>query len=1003
MKNRILLLLFLSVFSLSCLLPDKARANHGTGGELIYIHLGDSAYQFILKFYRDCSGPPAPNIFALCAFNTLTNTSFTVPMNRWTGPLPDGAANGSPISPGCSNSRTRCDSVGSIIPGFEEHWYECIVARLPFRANWRFGVLDGTLNPPGVLCCRNASYNIQNSTGQNFYIETGLNSTHTFKNSSPYYSIKPVPYVCINQPYSYNNGALDADGDSLWSYLVSPLATPHCSQAAVPILPSAPVYNLTNNPFSNNGSFQLNGNNGQFSWATSTLQGGAAVTTRTDEYRTKDSQATYQIGFVMRDVQVQTIICNNQPPKLDTASIVPGNGKFIDGKPWGCIDQRLDFCMMVASADTETVLKVSDNLKDVKTMPGATITYNDQGTDSVEVCFSWLPTINDVGAHQVILLVRDSTCKPPGILFNYAYAIDINVWGAMKASGRDTVCAGEPAFLGATGGGDYRWSVLSGTPNSLNDSTVANPIAYPRTNTRYLVRSTLNDYCDYKTTDTVDIEVIQGTQIAGVPDDTTCPGEPIVLDMGMVREPGVNYTISWTPTTGLDNPSIERPTATLKESQQYIVAIVSTKNRCVTRDTVDIDVLKGMSINNPDTLICYGSFVDITGEGDPRYRYTWTSADQAAQYTNPNGVLNRITPGDTGTYRYVLTGKFYKCLTKDTVTDIRITIDPIPTVRVNDDAIMCQGDTMLLEAVVDPAGFPRYTYDWSPGAMLDYTDKRMPIFSATDVGEFKLSVVVTTPAGCSATDEIELEVFSAKFMTLPNDTAICPGDTISLAMDINEGSKFYWLPDFNISSVSSQNPRVWPVTDQAYTVYGVDSFGCLDTQSVKIVVKPRAVLDMPDSVVIYSGEGYRMDPGGNCLYYTWFPPLGLNDDASSNPILNPKVNTRYIVHGRNEAGCSVIDSVDVLLRNDGILELPNAFTPGNGTFRVIRRGIADLKLFAIYNRWGTKVFETKDINEGWDGTYKGEMQPVGVYVYTVEAVTISGQVMQKQGNVTMIR
>lgn len=996
--------LLIAIFALCGLFAstDRAKASHATGGELIYVHLGDSAYQFIFKFYRDCSGATAPTNWELCAFNTLTNTSFSVPFTYWQGPLPpDGKRNGSSISPGCSNSSTRCDNPPGTIPGYEEYWWECIIARLPFRTNWRFGVLTGGT----VMCCRNVINNIPSG---DFYLESGLNSTYTYKNSSPYYSIKPVPYVCLNQPFTYNNGALDSDGDSLWSYLIAPLGTPHCSQASVPLqfLPGTPPYNLTNNPFQTNNTFWLTGGNGQFGWATSTLAGAGAITTRTDEYRLKDTQNTYQIGYIMRDIQVQTIPCSTKPPTLDTGSIVPENGMFIDGVPWGCIDQRLDFCMILASADTETVLKVSDNLASITTMPGATTTYQNQGTDSVKICFSWTPRIEHVGFHQIVLIVRDSTCKPPGILFNYAYTIDINVWGGITASERDTICAGEPAFLGAIGGGNYRWSVLSGTPNSLTDTTISNPVAYPRVSTRYLVRSTLNGYCNYRTTDTVDVDVIQGTEITGVPDDTTCPGEPLLLDMGMVREPGINYTINWTPSTGLDNPAIEKPTATLREPQQYIAAIVSTKNRCVTRDTVNIDVLKGMVIENPDTAICYGSSVVIRGAGDPRYSYTWTSPDQGAQHSSPNAVLNTITPGDTGTYRYVLTGKYFKCLTKDTVTDIRITIDPIPTVRVNDDASMCQGDTMLLEAAVNPADFPRYTYDWSPGAMLDYTDKRMPIFSATDVGEFKLTVVVTTPAGCSATDEIELEVFSAKFMTLPNDTAICPGDTISLAMNIQEGSQFYWLPDFNISSVSSMTPRIWPITDQTYTAYGIDSFGCLDTQNVRITVRPRAILDMPDSVVIYPGESYRMDPSGNCLYYTWFPPLGLSNADVSDPVVSPKVNTRYIVHGRTEAGCSVTDSLDVLVKNDGFMNLPNAFTPGkdpNGTLKIMRRGIANLKVFAVYNRWGTKVFETSNINEGWDGRYNGELQPMGVYIYTIEAVTSSGQTISKQGNVTMLR
>ncbi len=1014
MKNRLLFTLALLCFIANTFVPNKVKANHGTGGELIYVHLGDSAYQFILKFYRDCTGPQAPGAYALCAYNSLTNSSFTQIMNPWTGPLPpDNRNNGDPISPGCSNSSTTCDTPPGTTPGYEEYWYTCIVPRLPFRTNWRFGILDGGVIPPTQsLCCRNGSYNLNpnNPFGQ-FYIETGLTSTHTFKNSSPYYSIKPVPYVCLNVPFQFNNGALDADGDSLFTYLTTPLANLHCTTAAVPIpftQPPAgmPSYNLTNNPFQTSGSFFLNGINGQFGF-TATLLGKGALSTKTDEYRTKDPQDTYQIGYIMRDMQVQVTLCDVKPPKLDTFSIDAENGSFINGVAHGCIGQPLKFCMMVASPDAETVLKISDNLANHPTLKGANVTYSDQGTDSVKVCFEWTPANTNVGRHSLILLIRDSTCKPPGILFNYAHTVDMVVWDTVVAvTDMDTICAGEPYSLDVTGGGDWEWSVLSGSFGSIPNPNQKNPLVYPQVTTRYVVTSKANEYCLTGRTDTVDIHVLPGTEIAGQGDTVSCPGFAMPLDIGMVTEPGYTYGVSWTPAKGLSSTTIPNPTATLDTTTQYIVTVVSTKNRCKTYDTINVDVLKGMKIDNIDTKICLGQSVDIIGTGDPRYTYEWTSTDPNPQYSSPGAILNTITPSDTGLHTFTLKGKYFSCGTKDTVTELKIEVQPVPTVQVNDDIVMCHGDTAQLEAIVMPDTYGGYTYSWTPGAQLDYPDRRMPIFSAVQEGKFTLKLVVSTSAGCSDEDEMTLEVFSSTFMQLPNDTAICPGDTIALNAVIQEGSQFYWLPDYNISSVSSAAPRIWPVADQTYTAYGIDSFGCLDTQSVRVEVRPRATIDMPDSVVIYPGESYRVDPGGNCLYYTWFPPLGLSNADISNPSVSPKVNTRYLVHGRTEAGCGVTDTLDVFVKNDGILDLPNAFTPGkrsNGTLKIIRRGIADLKTFAVYNRWGAKVFETSDINEGWDGTFNGEPQPMGVYIYAIEAVAASGQTINKQGNVTLLK
>jgi gliding motility-associated-like protein len=180
----------------------------------------------------------------------------------------------------------------------------------------------------------------------------------------------------------------------------------------------------------------------------------------------------------------------------------------------------------------------------------------------------------------------------------------------------------------------------------------------------------------------------------------------------------------------------------------------------------------------------------------------------------------------------------------------------------------------------------------------------------------------------------------------------------------------------------------------------------LDTASVKVVVHPGAVISMPHEIRIYPGESYQMDPLTNCTYFTWFPKVGLSKDNISNPVAKPDVNTRYIVTAMSESGCTTTDSVTVMVSTESIVDLPNAFSPGsnpNATFKVLRRGDATLKSFTIYNRWGQKVFETADINKGWDGTFSGQPQPMGVYIYSVEGVTSSGRKFNKQGNVTLIR
>lgn len=93
----------------------------------------------------------------------------------------------------------------------------------------------------------------------------------------------------------------------------------------------------------------------------------------------------------------------------------------------------------------------------------------------------------------------------------------------------------------------------------------------------------------------------------------------------------------------------------------------------------------------------------------------------------------------------------------------------------------------------------------------------------------------------------------------------------------------------------------------------------------------------------------------------------------------------------------------------GVLEayaIPNAFTPNgdglNDCFGIRKWGDARNVYFAIYNRWGDLVFETRDMNECWDGNYKGKQANAGNYVFYVIADTPCGK-MNKKGNVVLIR
>ena len=86
--------------------------------------------------------------------------------------------------------------------------------------------------------------------------------------------------------------------------------------------------------------------------------------------------------------------------------------------------------------------------------------------------------------------------------------------------------------------------------------------------------------------------------------------------------------------------------------------------------------------------------------------------------------------------------------------------------------------------------------------------------------------------------------------------------------------------------------------------------------------------------------------------------------------------------------------------------MPNAFTPGRfGLNSVVSvRGFGIIKMdWKIYNRWGQLIFQSSSKRQGWDGTFKGKLQPTDVYGYTLDAEFNDGKKLRKTGDITLLR
>jgi gliding motility-associated-like protein len=108
----------------------------------------------------------------------------------------------------------------------------------------------------------------------------------------------------------------------------------------------------------------------------------------------------------------------------------------------------------------------------------------------------------------------------------------------------------------------------------------------------------------------------------------------------------------------------------------------------------------------------------------------------------------------------------------------------------------------------------------------------------------------------------------------------------------------------------------------------------------------------------------------------------------------------------NIADCMDSLTLDVPIVIVPLLDVPNAFTPGrfgkNGIVKVEGFGIGTMS-WKIFNRWGQVVFHTADRNQGWNGVFKGALQPMDVYTYVLDVEFTDGQKLRKTGDISLLR
>lgn len=388
-----------------------------------------------------------------------------------------------------------------------------------------------------------------------------------------------------------------------------------------------------------------------------------------------------------------------------------------------------------------------------------------------------------------------------------------------------------------------------------------------------------------------------------------------------------------------------------------------------------------VSLGN-DTSICgIGSInlIPIINYGNAQ-NYLWSNGS-----SNSNLNINSV-----GTYWVQVMGN---C---SIGTD---TIVVFPTTSFNTEPAdtICSGNNIQLIAPLSS------NYSWNPSTSLSCSSCQTP-------SAFPLSNVIYTVnennGGCIVVDSFPIFVLPSPQVIASGDTSLCGSAPIQL--NASGAVSYTWSPSTYLSLTNISNPVANPVTTISYTVTGVDTNGCSSSDMVNILFPAPSEVDFRDTT-IFCNESVILFTGTSLIGTTfhWQPSYGLSDTNSVYPVASPLTNTTYTLVVQQADGCESHYTFPVNVSAANIF-LPNAFTPNNDDindlFSIIYSCGFELKYFRIYNRWGQLVFETSDVDEGWDGTIDDRLCSMGVYAWVVVGRnTYSNSGIFLKGNVTLIR
>lgn len=450
-------------------------------------------------------------------------------------------------------------------------------------------------------------------------------------------------------------------------------------------------------------------------------------------------------------------------------------------------------------------------------------------------------------------------------------------------------------------------------------------------------------------------------------DTTYCQGQIITLDAGSGF---INYM--W---------STNENTQTIQVGNTgYYSVTVTDHNNCQNSDSIYLEFLPvaNASITSPTDFCLNAGMQQLTAA---QAGGVWFGSG-----VDSNGIFDPMIAGiGVHTIVYAISGQ---CGDTDTVL---ISVYPYPSVDLGNDLQACEGEQITLNA-----GTGMSAYHWSTMDDTQY-------ITVTTSGTY--SVTVVNEYNCSNSDAVNITFYPVADATITSPVPIlCTNSTPVQLTTAQSGGQWYGT---GISSTGIFDPQI-SGAGEFTIVYNIPG-PCGNSDSIQIIVNPHPYIELISTIETCSGANdasiIATTTSGNPPYqYIW------NNGYTGNVLDNLAPGT-YAVTVTDSKNCSNQTSTTIYPASNECYRdhvfVPNIFSPNNDGANDILfvegKNIESIE-FIIFNRWGQKIFVTNNVNNGWDGTFKGKDVPEGVYPYVLKVKFLHHQKEQKfYGTISVVR